>query len=79
MTKKNTFANEGVKPRNILTKKISVKLQEKDRKPLGEKLGKNPLKTYVNDAELEAIKVKAGGIPLATYLRNFLREKGFFE
>ena len=76
---KSTFASEGVKARNIFSEKPNEKVQSKDRKPDSEKLGKNPLKTYLTDVELEAVKAKAGGVPLATYLRNFLRDKGFFE
>lgn len=76
---KGTFASEGVKTRNILSEKPAEKAPSKDRKPESEKLGKNPLKTYLTDAELETVKAKAGEVPLATYLRNFLRDKGFFE
>lgn len=76
---KGTFASEGVKTRNILSEKPAEKAPNKNRKPESERLGKNPLKTHVTDAELKAAQEKAGGIPLATYLRDFLREKGFFE
>lgn len=75
---KPTFASEGIKPRGILKNETPPKKEAGARKPVGEKLGKNPLKTFVTDAELEAVKAKAGDVPMATYLRNFLREKGFF-
>jgi hypothetical protein len=77
MTKKSTFANEGIKTRGILEGHEDTK--PKGRKPKGEKMGKNPLRTYLTDAELERVRKKAGDVPIATYLRNFLREKGFFD
>jgi hypothetical protein len=77
MTKKTTFANEGFKNRGILEGHENTK--PKGRKPKGEKMGKNPLRTYLTNTELQRVREKAGDMPVATYLRSFLREKGFFD
>ena len=82
---KKTFANtkpEPVKPRGILHTHKEVE-KENAPKPRGRpKKEVDPLQAkltlYFTEAELEAIKDKAGLVPVAKHLRHYLMESGYF-
>ncbi len=83
---KKTFGNtkpEPVQPRGILH---SHRAEEEAKAP--KKRGRPPkedsplaakLTLYFTEEELEAIKAKAGLVPLAKHLRHYLMEQGYFE
>ena len=82
---KKTFANttsKPLEPRGILNTH-----KEKEEASAPKKRGRPPrdaeplqakLTLYFTEAEMDAIKEKAGLVPLAKHLRHYLNENGYF-
>jgi hypothetical protein len=83
---KKTFANatpEPLQPRGILSthkEKEGASTPKKRGRPSKET---EPLQAkltlYFTEVEMNAIKKKAGLVPLAKHLRHYLSEMGYFE
>lgn len=83
---KKTFANatlEPLQPRGILNTH-----KDKEEASTPKKRGRPPKETgplqakltlYFTNAEMDAIKDKAGLVPLAKHLRHYLNDNGYFK
>lgn len=83
---KKTFANTNptpIQPRGILhTHKEEEEAnapKRRGRPPKEAEPLQSKVTLYFTEAELEAIKEKAGLVPVAKHLRHYLMEQGYFE
>ena len=76
-TNKSTFATEGVKSRKILAGTSDE--PKKIGRPKVKTAPTATLRLYIEQDEMDILKEKAGDVPLARYVRLFLRRNGLFD